>query len=124
MKIVANWFRRYFSDPQIIFLAILLLILFAVVITMGNMLMPVLASIVIAYLLEGLVGQLERRGWPRLASVMVVYVAFLVFVALGAGRRHAVGVASSHGVGPAAALDDLGRHHGAPGSTRAHTPSW
>jgi putative permease len=82
MRIVANWFRRYFSDPQIIFLAILLLILFAVVITMGGMLMPVLASIVIAYLLEGLVGQLERRGLPRLASVLVVYVAFLVFVAL------------------------------------------
>ncbi len=82
MKIVANWFRRYFSDPQIIFLAVLLLILFAVVITMGRMLMPVLASIVIAYLLEGLVGPLERRGLPRLASVLVVYVAFLVFVAL------------------------------------------
>ncbi|MFB1489394.1 MULTISPECIES: AI-2E family transporter [unclassified Thiocapsa] len=82
MKIVANWFRRYFSDPQIIFLAILLLILFAVVITMGRMLMPVLASIVIAYLLEGLVGQLERRGLPRLASVLVVYFAFLLFVAL------------------------------------------
>ncbi|CRI63038.1 putative permease perM [Thiocapsa sp. KS1] len=82
MKIVANWFRRYFSDPQIIFLAILLLILFAVIITMGSMLMPVLASIVIAYLLEGLVVQLERRGLPRTASVLVVYVAFLVFVAL------------------------------------------
>jgi putative permease len=80
MKIVANWFRRYFSDPQVIFLAFLLLFLFAVVITMGNMLMPVLASIVIAYLLEGLVSVLERRGWPRLASVLVVYVAFLCFV--------------------------------------------
>jgi putative permease len=80
MKIVANWFRRYFSDPQVIFLAFLLLILFAVVITMGNMLMPVLASIVIAYLLEGLVSVLERRGWPRLVSVLAVYVAFLFFV--------------------------------------------
>jgi putative permease len=80
MKIVANWFRRYFSDPQVIFLAFLLLILFAVVITMGNMLMPVLASIVIAYLLEGLVSVLERRGWPRLVSVLAVYVAFLCFV--------------------------------------------
>lgn len=82
MKIVANWFRRYFSDPQIVFLAVLLLMLFAVVITMGNMLTPVLASIVIAYLLEGLVSQLERRRWPRLASVIVVYLVFLVFVAL------------------------------------------
>lgn len=82
MKIVADWFRRYFSDPQIIFLAILLLILFAVLITMGNMLMPVLASIVIAYLLEGPVSALQRRGSPRLVSVIVVYLAFLIFVAL------------------------------------------
>jgi putative permease len=82
MKIVADWFRRYFSDPQVIFLAILLLILFAVVMTMGKMLTPVLASIVIAYLLEGIVLALERRRWPRLVSVILVYLAFLVFVAL------------------------------------------
>lgn len=82
MNIVVNWFRRYFSDPQIILLALLLLIVFAVVITMGNMLTPVLASVIIAYLLEGLVSQLQRRGLPRLASVLLVYVAFLSFVAL------------------------------------------
>ncbi|MCG6896439.1 MAG: AI-2E family transporter [Thiocapsa sp.] len=82
MNIVANWFRRYFSDPQIILLALLLLILFAVVITMGSMLTPVLASVIIAYLLEGLVSQLQRAGLPRLASVLLVYLAFLLFVAL------------------------------------------
>ncbi|MBK1644957.1 AI-2E family transporter [Thiocapsa imhoffii] len=82
MKIVADWFRRYFSDPQIIFLGVLLLIVFAVLLTLGNMLTPVLASIVIAYLLEGLVCQLQRRGWPRLPSVILIYIAFLVFVAL------------------------------------------
>ncbi|NCA69596.1 MAG: AI-2E family transporter [Sphingobacteriia bacterium] len=82
MKIVANWFRRHFSDPQIVVLALLLLILFVVVVTMGNMLLPALASIVIAYLLEGLVGRLERLGWPRLASVILVYLVFLAFVVL------------------------------------------
>jgi putative permease len=82
MKIVADWFRRYFSDPQVVFLAILLLILVAVVMTMGKMLTPVLASIVIAYLLEGIVLALERRRWPRVVSVILVYVGFLVFVAL------------------------------------------
>ncbi len=82
MKIVANWFRRHFSDPQIIVLALLLLLLFAVLVTMGDMLLPLLASLVIAYLLEGLVGRLERLGWPRLASVILVYLAFLVFVVM------------------------------------------
>jgi putative permease len=82
MDIVTNWFRHHFSDPQIVFLALLLLVVFAVVLTLGHMLAPVLASIVIAYLLEGLVAQLERRGIPRLPSVVLIYVLFLLFVAL------------------------------------------
>jgi putative permease len=82
MQFLSDWFRRYFSDPQVIFLSVALLVGFGVVLTMGDMLAPVLASIVIAYLLEGLVAFFERLGWPRLASVLVVYIAFLAFVVL------------------------------------------
>ncbi len=82
MNIVASWFKRTLSDPQVVFLALLLVALFAVVLIMGNMLAPVLASIVIAYLLEGLVGHLQRRGLSRLAGVLVVYLLFLIFVTL------------------------------------------
>jgi putative permease len=82
MQVLTNWFRRYFSDPQVVFLAVALVVGFAVVITMGNMLAPVLAIIVIAYLLEGLVSFLQRRGWPRIAGVIVVYVSFILFVSL------------------------------------------
>ena len=81
MQFLAKWFNRYFSDPQIIFLSVFLLILCAVVLTLGHMLTPVLASIVIAYLLEGVVGVLERHGWPRLFSVVLVFVLFMLFVA-------------------------------------------
>ncbi|MEA3274869.1 MAG: AI-2E family transporter [Pseudomonadota bacterium] len=80
MQVLANWFRRYFSDPQVVFLAVTLLVGFAVVLTMGNMLAPVLASVVIAYLLEGLVTFLQGKGWPRLAGVVLVYTLFIVFV--------------------------------------------
>ncbi len=82
MQVIANWFRRYFSDPQIVFLTVILLLGFAVVLTMGDMLAPVLASIVIAYLLQGVVAFLQRHGWPRLAAVLLVYIAFMLFVAL------------------------------------------
>ena len=82
MKIVTDWFRRYLDDPQLVFLTLLILGVFAVVLTMGHMLAPVLASIVIAYLLEGLVVSLQRLGWPRLPSVLLVYVSFLLFLAL------------------------------------------
>jgi len=46
------------------------------------MLAPLLAAVVIAYLLEGLVGVLEKTRLPRLIAVLVVYFAFLLFVAL------------------------------------------
>jgi len=82
MQVITDWFRRYFSDPQVVFLAVALVLGFAVVLTMGNMLAPVLASLVIAYLLEGLVSFLQRHGWPRLAAVLVVFVAFILFVTL------------------------------------------
>jgi len=82
MQVLTDWFRRYFSDPQIVFLSVFLLVGFAIVLTMGEMLGPVLASIVIAYLLEGLVCFLRRHGWPRLASVSLVYSLFVFFVGL------------------------------------------
>ena len=82
VKILTDWFRRFLSNPQLVFLTLLLGVGFAVVLTMGNMLAPVLASIVVAYLLEGLVAQLERLGWRRLPSVLLVYVSFLVFLTL------------------------------------------
>jgi putative permease len=82
MRVLTDWFRRYFSDPQVLFLTVFLLVGFAIVLTMGRMLAPVLASIVIAYLLEGLVSFLQRYGWPRLPSVLVVYSLFILFVGL------------------------------------------
>ncbi|MCB1922853.1 MAG: AI-2E family transporter [Gammaproteobacteria bacterium] len=82
MRMITEWFKRTFSDPQIVFLTLVLAIGFAVVLSMGDMLAPVLASAVIAYLLEGLVVVLEDRGVPRLLSVTIVFVAFLLFVSL------------------------------------------
>jgi putative permease len=55
---------------------------FAIIITMGEMLTPLLASAVIAYLLEGLVGKIERMRVPRFTAVLVVFIAFLLFVIL------------------------------------------
>ena len=82
MELITNWFRRHFSNPQVVFLALFLGILFLIVVVMGKMVAPILIAIVIAYLLEGLVRALESRGVPRLLAVVAVVVAFLVFVVL------------------------------------------
>ena len=81
MKMITDWFRYQFNNPQVVFLTLFLVLLFVVVL-MGNMLAPLLAAVVIAYLLEGLVGVLEKTRLPRLIAVLVVYFAFLLFVVL------------------------------------------
>ena len=80
VNLVTGWFRRTFSDPQVIALTLALIVGFAVIMFMGNMLAPVLASAVIAYLLEGVVVWLQRFRLPRLVSVLVVFVTFILFV--------------------------------------------
>lgn len=78
IEVIGNWFKRHFSDPQVVMLAILLLFGFLVVIYLGEMLTPVLASLVIAYLLEGLIGLMQRRGVPRLIAVWTAFLLFIV----------------------------------------------
>jgi putative permease len=86
MENIRNWFNRHFSNPQVVTLALVLIVGFALVLFLGNMLAPVLASVVIAYLLEGVVRPLEARGVRRTLAVTLVFVVFLavlVFMLFG-----------------------------------------
>jgi len=80
MKIISDWFQRYLNDPQAVILLVLLMVVTAVILLIGNMLTPVIAGIVIAYLLEGLVQLLERQSLPRLPAVLAVFTLFITFV--------------------------------------------
>ena len=77
-----SWYRRYFTDPQASLLAVLLVISFIVVFTMGKMLAPLLAAIIIAYLLEGPVQKLERINATRIVSVNIIFFLFITFMGL------------------------------------------
>jgi len=84
--VISRWFKKYFSDPEGVILAILLILGFAIVVFMGNMLAPVLAAVIIAYMLEGLVSWLEHHNVSRLPAVLIVFLpfmAFLIFLLLG-----------------------------------------
>jgi len=82
MTVIENWYKRIFSDPQVVLLGVVLLFGFLSVIYLGDMLAPVLASLVIAYLLDGLIIQMRRRGMPRMPAVWVVFFVFIIIVML------------------------------------------
>jgi len=75
-----EWFQKRFSDPQILLLTLLLAGGVLVLYLFGPALKPFVASVIIAYLLEGLVRPLERHHVPRAAAVAVVFIVFLLVV--------------------------------------------
>lgn len=78
---VREWYERHFSHPQAVLLVVFLFTSFAVLYFFGKMLAPLLASLVIAYLLEASVQLLERHGFSRILAVTVVFVLFLAVLA-------------------------------------------
>jgi putative permease len=80
MQTIRAWLERHLNDPQVVALSALLLILASVILFFGNMLAPVFASLVVAYLLEGVVGALERRRIGRTLAVVIVFLLFIGFV--------------------------------------------
>lgn len=81
-QIIREWLDRNFSDPQLVILSFLLIIGFFVVFLLGNMLIPVFASIVIAYLLEGMVAGLKRLRVPHLVAVLIIFSIFMASLLL------------------------------------------
>jgi putative permease len=82
LNLFIDWFKRTFSDPQIVILGLFLIIGLAIIIGLGKWLAPMFASLVIAYLLEGIVNRLRKLGMPRLPAVILVFLLFLAVLVL------------------------------------------
>lgn len=82
MDLIKDWLKRQLSNPQIVLLASVLLVVFLTIFFLGGFIAPVLASVVIAYLLDGIIMRFQKHGVPRLVAVCGVFVLFLLSVFL------------------------------------------
>lgn len=82
IEVIKNWFEKHFSDPQAIMLISILVLGGILVLYLGSILTPVLASVIIAYVLEGLVCRLNHLGMPRFAAFLLSFALFLTALAL------------------------------------------
>lgn len=78
LKIFQNWLDRYFSNEEALLLLLLLVAGLIAVLTMGQVLAPMIAAIVIAFLMQGIVTRLRSWGTPHWLAVSI---AFSVLVA-------------------------------------------
>ncbi|NMP16721.1 AI-2E family transporter [Thalassotalea sp. Y01] len=73
---IVNWYKDKFSDPHVVSLTLLMLLSFLVLTFFGNLLMPIIVSVALAFLLEPSVRGLGNFGLSRNKSVVMVMLAF------------------------------------------------
>lgn len=77
LNIIRTWINRYFSNEDALVLFIVLVVGFVVVLTMGQMLAPLIASIIIAFFLQGIINKLQLIKVPHLPAVLIVFILFI-----------------------------------------------
>src|SRR5436189_3423364 len=76
LEIFRRWYQRYLSEEESVLLLVLLTGAVILLMTIGDILTPVLAGIVLAYLTQGLSGQLRKLGFPHWFAVALAYLVF------------------------------------------------
>jgi putative permease len=77
LDIFKKWYRRYLFEEESVLLLVLLTLAVVLLMTIGDILAPVLAAIVLAYLAQGLSAQLQNYGLPQWLGVAVSYLVFV-----------------------------------------------
>ncbi|TGD74118.1 AI-2E family transporter [Mangrovimicrobium sediminis] len=77
LEVFKKWYHRYLAEEEAVLLLVLLVGSVLLLITIGDILAPLLASVVLAYLMQGLSGQLERHGVPSWLGVSLAYLVFV-----------------------------------------------
>ncbi|PID41758.1 MAG: AI-2E family transporter [Proteobacteria bacterium] len=77
LNVVKLWVYKYFSDEEAVILLFLLLVGMFLVIWLGAIMAPVIASIVIAFILEGVVTKLVKLGIKERYSILLTFLLFI-----------------------------------------------
>lgn len=77
LDIFNKWYKRYLFEEESVLLLVLLAIAVVLLMTIGDILAPLLAAVVLAYLMQGISSQLQNHGLPQWAGVSI---SFLIFV--------------------------------------------
>ena len=82
INILKQWYERYFTDPQTVIFAFILIIGFLLIVVMNAHLMPILIGIIIAYLFEGLVVRMGQINLNRSIAASVATALMLTAIVL------------------------------------------
>lgn len=78
LDIVKRWFDSRFHDEEALILAFIIILGLVLVVTLGQVVTPVIAGLVVAYLMQGIVTHCNRWGIPHLLSVSLTTILLLL----------------------------------------------
>ncbi|AKH70327.1 putative permease [Spongiibacter sp. IMCC21906] len=73
-----SWFDRLFAEEETVVLLLILVGSFLLMFVLGNVLVPLIASVVLAFMIQGLIARLVRMGASHWLALAVAYGVFLV----------------------------------------------
>jgi len=82
INILKQWYERYFTDPQTVIFAFILVFGFLLIVVMNAHLMPILIGIIIAYLFEGLVVRMGQINLNRTIAASFATAVILTAIVL------------------------------------------
>jgi putative permease len=77
-QVLQRWLDQYFSSEEAVLLLAILVVSLVVFATLGVVLGPVFAALVIAFLLQGVVNTMRRRGVSEIAAIIGAYMLFIM----------------------------------------------
>jgi len=78
--VLRKWLDTHLADEEAILMVILIALGLWVVVEFDYVFTPLIASLIIAYLLEAVVARLRRRGLGQLTAVIIVFTGFVSLV--------------------------------------------
>lgn len=82
MEFLRTWFQRNFSNPQVVLLALVLVAGLLAIVFLGQILAPLIAAVVIAYVLDAPTEALRRAAVPHVIAVSICFGTFLLLCAI------------------------------------------
>ena len=82
LGIFKDMYKRYFSEEESLIFTLLIIVGIIVMITMGGVIAPLLWSLVLSFILQGLVNSLVRMNLSYRLSIYLTYMFFLSLMLL------------------------------------------
>ena len=77
LDVLRKWYERYLSEEESVLLVLLVMASLFLLATIGNVLAPLFAAVVLAYLVQGVVNVLVRLGLPPWLGFALAFTMFV-----------------------------------------------